>query len=197
MATGKRLEPEQLPLGTRRLIGGELVQALRARRWISHTRALGSNDSNFRVLGAHASTTRREDRTEVVERYLPLVMLPDARVNLPMLAVLLSGSAYAAAEKEAGQSWLSLTHLLKYRATSPYKVDTDKGGYRVRKMPRSGATEGALDALDVLVRHCIVVDVAPALANAFEDALAEMPGAGDVRGALLIIQQQLGVSTCA
>jgi len=119
--------------------------------------------------------------------------MPDARINLPMLGVLLSGTAYEQAEREAGSDFMSLTYLIKNRAAAPFRVDKSQDAYRVRKMPNSGASEIALDALDTLVKHCIVVDVSPALAHAFEDALAEAPGAGDVVAAASLLRAQLGL----
>lgn len=190
MAKGKQLDPNRLPLPHRRVIANELIQALRAKKWIRHTRALSDNSSNFRVLGAHASTTRTEHRTETVERYLAFVLLPDSRLELPMLAVLLSGTAYADAERAAGNAWLSLRHLLKARAARPYKIDSAKGYTRVRKTI-ADTSEIALEALDVLVKHCLIVDITPALAGAFEDALADATDTAPLIAAAEIIHRQL------
>lgn len=168
--------PASLPLNHRRVIANELVIALKSRRWKRHERVLG-DPPGFRTLGAHQNPSPDRNR-ETVERWLSFIVHGDDRIGLPTYAALISETIYEQARASLSRDGLihSLDFVLTRRAANPYRVDSNRDGYRVRRSIESQVlTDPQEEALMALVNYVALRDVATDLLERFHDdtALAE------------------------
>jgi hypothetical protein len=171
------------------------VVALKNRRWKNHERQYG-DPPGFRTLGAHQDPSPGHNR-EVVERWLSFVVHGDDRIGLPTYAALMSETVYRQARATLSAEYLehSLDYLLKHRAALPFRVDADRGRYRVRRaLAEQSMTDAQEEALLRLTNYLALRDVATDLLEQFADDVAGGESYADIVATAERLQRQIDES---
>lgn len=168
------ITPSKLPLTHRRIIANEFILALKRGRWMKHERIYGEM-ADFQIHGAHTSPNDPTLNREIVELWLSFIVYGNDKIKMPTYAAIISGTAYSKARDSLSRDGLlhSFDIVLKNRAANPYRVDTERGSYRVRKNASERVISNSQDeALLRTVNYLALHDIASDLLARFTDDVA-------------------------